>query len=1020
MPKTQGERKQVTVLFADISGFTALSESLDPEQVTELVNRFFAVLNVPIEKYDGTIDKFMGDAVMVLFGAPRAHENDSERAIRCALEMRAAFDAEKRAMDGAGSLDLHVGINTGLAVAGIVGTELKREYTVIGDTVNLASRLKDQAPRGEIFISAETHRLTQRLFDFRAVGSLQVKGKSQPVPAFAVVESKAGFISTRGIEGLKSPLVGRDAERAQLFGCFETLARGRGQIVFIVGEAGLGKSRLVAEARSEVRSWKLEISDNAARSTSNFQSPTSNIVWLEGRSLSHTQNAAYFPIVEMLKRALNLRDDAAREDAARALDEWSATYFFAAERETVVPFLKYLLGLELDAAANNRLQYLDAAGLKRQTFYAIRQGLRAVARRAPTTVFIEDVHWADDASLELLRYVLPLALELPLLFVFAMRPERDHASWKLREFALSDYAARTREIALNPLTPDASNQLLANLLAIEDLPTRTRDLILARAEGNPFYVEEIVRSLIDEKLIERVQERWRATKNIDAVNLPTTLAGVIAARLDRLDPPVKETLQIGSVIGRAFPYAVLARVMPDAARLDADLARLQELALIFETREMGERQQIFKHILTQEAAYDTLLLRRRRELHGKVAHALAEYFGARLQDQIELLAYHFERSDDAANAVEYAIRAGERALARYTPQEAQKFYRVAWMRMDEEKIADEARRLRVLVGLGDAESARGESAAALAMWERGADFARALDDKESLAGLHRRMGLNMLAKGDVDAARKLYEFGLTVLPDARESRERAALVHELARLYFRIGDNANARVWAERALELGKKLSAQETIAQAYNTLGIAVARSGEIEKGIEYVEMSRAGALEHDLLGAACRAYANLGMLYAAVDHAKSIAFSNEGLALARRIGDLACESLIQSALASNWCSLQGDWEQGLAAARASIELDRVLGARSHLPVPLILLAQIYQCHRQYADSEKFYREAQAIAEEIGDPQLLFPIYDGLATLSLEKGNEAMAQSYLENSRRVAERAGYTGETLLVVPFLN
>ncbi|MBI3913855.1 MAG: AAA family ATPase, partial [Chloroflexi bacterium] len=644
MANAQGERKQVTVLFADISGFTALSETLDPEQVTELVNRFFGALNAPIEKYDGTIDKFMGDAVMVLFGAPAAHENDPERAIRCALEMRDAFAAEKNAMRAPDSLALHIGINTGLAVAGVVGTESKREYTVIGDTVNLASRLKDQAPRGEIYVSQDTYRFTERLFDFRAVGSLEVKGKSQPVPTFQVVESKIGYISTRGIEGLKSPLVGRDGERAQLMRCFEMLAQGRGQIAFLVGEAGLGKSRLVAEAKAEIRDWrledgkwKMEVGNAATRPTSNLQLPTSSLQWLEGRSLSHTENVAYFPIIEMLKRLLGLREDMPRSDAAHALDVWGAKYFSASDCEIVLPILKSLLSLDLDPTARDRLRYLDAEGLKRQTFYAIRQGLRAVARTAPAVVFMEDLHWADDSSLELLRYLLPQVLEFPLLFVFPMRPEREHGSWKLRQFALSDYAARTTEILLAPLSPHAANQLLTNLLAIEDLPASLRDLILAHAEGNPFYVEEIVRSMIDQKMIEQVNLRWRTTHAIDELNLPSTLAGVIAARIDRLDANVKETLQIGSVIGRSFPYAVLARLVPDSARLDADLARLQEMALIFETQERGERQHIFKHILTQEAAYETLLLRRRRELHGQIARALQEYFGARVEDQIGLV-----------------------------------------------------------------------------------------------------------------------------------------------------------------------------------------------------------------------------------------------------------------------------------------------------------------------------------------------------------------------------------------------
>lgn len=340
--------------------------------------------------------------------------------------------------------------------------------------------------------------------------------------------------------------------------------------------------------------------------------------------------------------------------------------------------------------------------------------------------------------------------------------------------------------------------------------------------------------------------------------------------------------------------------------------------------------------------------------------------------------------------------------------------------MQTDDVHDEAQRARILIGLGDAEIAQGDSDAALVDWGRALELSKAQQKLEAVASIHRRMGTATWVKGDWQAALKLYKNGLVALVGQPASKERGALFHEIGRLYFRIGDYTRAVDWAKQALELSEQLGAHEAVAQAFNTLGIALARGGEIENGIDYVNKGLRVALEHDLLSAACCAYTNLGMLYAAVDHDKSIQYCNDGLVLAKKIGDLSYESRIQSALASNWCSLEGDWEQGIAAARSSIELDRVLGQRNHLAVPLILLAQIYQCHRQNTQSETFYCEAQSIAEKVDDPQPLFPIYDGLAALNLEKGNQRVAEEFLQKSLRTAERTGYKGDTLLVVPFLN
>lgn len=1005
MPTAESERKQVTVLFADITGFTALSERLDPEQITETVNRFFALLSEPIKKYAGTIDKYMGDAVMVIFGAPRTHENDPERALRCALDMLAAFETARKTVPHGPELNLHLGINTGLVIAGQVGTDSKMEYTVIGDTVNLASRLKDNAPAGTVYVSEATHQLTNRLFDFRAVEPLQVKGKSEPIAAYALEGVHAGAVSARGVEGLRSPLVGRDEERGKLTDALIDLEKHKsGKIVFVVGEVGWGKSRLLSETRDRVLSSRAQFEKT---------------LWLEGHALEHTQNITYFPIVDLFRRWLGVMDAPTAQDQKKYEDHLRDA-FSSGLWYDIAPFFKTLLGLELDPISAQKIKYLEAENAKRQLFYAIRQGVRALARKTPLVFAVDDLHWADESTLALLQYLAPLVDDAPIVFLFVTRREEGERVLSLRTWAREQYPARLQEILLQPLSKMQSQELLGNLLGAKNLPDELSQTVLTRAEGNPFYIEEVLRWMIDRGWIVREDGRWKVVAKTGSVDLPPTLLGLIGARIDRLPPELKDTLSSAAVIGRTFSFGLLQRIVPNPDSLDERLAHLQEMELISARQDRRRREYDFKHILTQAAAYEGMLMRRRKALHSLVANVLEQAYGRRMEDRIAFIAYHYSNSDDTFHAIEYSTKAGESALAAYSPKEAIKFFLKALERMDADRVEDDAQRARILLGLGDGENEFGDNDAAIVDWSRALELVRARNQIESVAGIHRRMGMAAWANGDTKTALKHYEDGLAALDRHPFSEERAALFHEIGRYYFRIGDNQQAVHWSKQALRYGETLNAHQAIAQAYNTLGIALARGGEIESGIEHVNKGLGIALEHDLLAAACRAYTNLGMLYAAIDHDKSIQYCNDGLKLAKKIGDLSYESWIQSALASNWCSLEGDWEQGISAARASVELDRQLGQRNHLAVPLILLAQIYQCHSQNKQSETYYREAQGIAEKVSDPQLLFPIYDGLATLNLESGNRRAAEEYLNKSRQVAARTGYKGDTLLVIPFLN
>ena len=649
-PALAGERKLVTIMFADISGFTALSEKMDPESVRDMINDCFALLVPVVEEYGGTVDKFIGDEIMALFGAPVAHENDPERALRAALDMMDALDTfnAKRGLN----LGVHFGINTGLVIAGGIGTGERQEYSVMGDAVNVASRLEDVSERGEILVGPDTYRLAAPLFTFETLEPVRVKGKTEPVRIYRLVGLKAEPGRVRGLEtrGISSPLVGRDAEFTALDACIERLLEGQGSIVSIIGEAGVGKSRLMAEIRRGA--------------------VTAPLQWLEGRTLSFGQTISYWPFQEILWGYAGITEDDSEAEAWRKLES-RISALFTEDTPEILPYLATLLTLEVRDEYVERVKYLDSEAMGRQVFLASRRFFERLAQARPVVLVFEDLHWVDESSALLLEHLLPLVERVPLLICGVSRPYRETPAVRLQEVAGRDLAERYTEIQLAPLSQTDSAQLVRNLLAIEDLPPRVREMIARKAEGNPFFLEEIIRALIDAGAVVHVPStelragpstgRWRATAQVETVTIPDTVQGVIMARVDRLDEDVKGALRTAAVIGRSFFYRVLRAVAEADRQLDQHLAELQEIQFIREKQRMPELEYIFKHALAQEATYESILLQKRREMHARVGQAIEALFADRLEEFYGLLAYHYARAEVWEKAQDYLLKAGDQA-----------------------------------------------------------------------------------------------------------------------------------------------------------------------------------------------------------------------------------------------------------------------------------------------------------------------------------------------------------------------
>ncbi len=676
----EGERKPVTILFTDIVGSTPLAEKLDPEDWKDIVCDAHDRVSKAVYRYEGTIAQLLGDGVLAFFGAPITHEDDPVRAVKAGLDIQRSIADYSRTLKGyADNFQMRIGINTGIVVVGSIGSDMHMEYLAIGDSVNLAARLQSAAQPGTVLISEATARLVKAEFELNSLGEISVKGRAEPVVVYEVLETKTipAARSGRGIKGLTSPLVGRDKEKGTLREAIAGLLDGHGQIVALIGEAGIGKSRLVEEVRRERGAGMGRHGEADSDSESpRLPVPVSPLTWLEGRSLSYGQTLSLWAITQLVKADLGL-PDADPEAKIRSALRRRTNALFAERVPEVMPYLAHLLGIKLEGDMAERVRVLDGETLKRQILLSISEYFACIAKERPTVLVFEDMHWADPSTLEALGTLLLLTDHVPLMILMLMRPERDHGSWRLKLQAETDFAHRYVEINLMPLSSLDSNQLVNNLLEIAEIPPGIRSLILERSEGNPFYLEEIIRSLIEQGAIVHEDHHWRATKEIAKVAIPETLQGVLLARIDRLEEDVRRTLQLASVIGKSFLYRLLEAIAQAERELDRHLAQLQRVDLVREKTRRPELEYIFKHSLTQEAAYNSLLVERRKEFHRQVGAALEQLFAERKEEFYGLLAHHFDAGGERERAVDYLLKAGDKARLEDAQEEAAKFYKRA-------------------------------------------------------------------------------------------------------------------------------------------------------------------------------------------------------------------------------------------------------------------------------------------------------------------------------------------------------
>ena len=657
----EGERKQVTVLFCDIAGSTALAESLGAERMHTLLSQFFELALSEVHRYEGTVNQFLGDGFMALFGAPLAHEDHAHRAVLAALAVRRSLAAlpvsSNRGGKDAASLSVRVGLNTGPVVVGSIGDNLRMDYTAVGDTTNLANRLQMLAEPGSIHMSEATYRLVRDAIDCEPLGLRTVKGKTEPVRIFRVNRPYQELPVAAG-RPVTTPFVGREAELQAIRHSIARLAEGHGAVIGIVGDTGIGKTRLLTEARSFVES--------------------AGVRWLEGQTVSFGRMISYGPLLQMVRTIVGATE---RDDHAAVWGKLEQTIgsLFGEESDQTLPYVAMLMSVPIPERLAERTRYLDAEAIGRQIVLALIRMIERLARERPLALVVEDLQWADDSTIDFLGHLLVKVNELPLLLFAVARS--DPLSPVGRLWARADRLAPNRytKIPLGPLARDESSALVRGWLRDGEALGRLTELLVQKSEGNPYFLEEILRSLIDNEILvpETGTGRWTITRTPRELTIPDTVQATVMARIDRLEDDAKRLLKVASVVGRAFLYRVLEAIADADRELARDLSELERSELIRKRRPAPELEYEFRHGMVHEVAYETLLVKRRRELHRKVAVCLETLFAERLDDVCGVLAHHYAEAEVWDKAHEYLIKAGDLAGTVAADAEAVNHYRRA-------------------------------------------------------------------------------------------------------------------------------------------------------------------------------------------------------------------------------------------------------------------------------------------------------------------------------------------------------
>jgi len=933
----EGERKQVTVLFCDIVDSSRLAERLDPEAMHEVMDRALRLMAEAVHRYEGTVNQFLGDGLMALFGAPVALEDHAFRGVQAALAIRDTLSgySEQLKHDRGVDLQLRLGLNTGLVVVGRIGDDLRMDYTAVGDTTHLASRVQGLAEPGAILITDVTYRLVEGFIRSEALGPVPVKGRREPVQVYRVIGRRRGRTRLEvSVERGLTELVGRERELAVLHECLARAKSGRGQAVGIVGEPGVGKSRLLYEFRKSL---------DAER-----------VTWLEGHCVAYGQTTPYLPILGMLRTNFQIDEDDNPLQIQEKLRQ--GIHRLDPALEGTLPFFYDLFSLP---GANDALKQFDPKDKRQKTLEAIRTLTVAGSQRRLHVLIVEDLHWIDRISEDYYALLAAGLAGVPVLLLTTHRPGHT-VRWADKTYYT--------QIALDLLSERETEELMAARLGSHRLPSDLVRIVREKAEGNPLFVEEITTSLLERgTLVRRNGEiLWGGSSPVE---FPATIQDIIRARIDRLEEPVKRTVQAAAVIGREFGLRLLTRISEVAAEVQRYLDTLTHAELIHETRVFPELEYIFKHAVTQEVAYQSLLAQRRKHLHGAIGRAIEDLYADRLEEHAPILAYHYARSERQDKAIGFALLAGDQAARLYANAEATTYYEqaltmVATLPPSTETHCFEIDAALKLAAVGmtrqDIERDRRNV-------ERARDLAEQLRDERRLAQTFYWLGRLQYVLGDSAAAIEYGGQSLEIADRLGDEALAAPPVNLMARAHH-WSDFAKGSQLIARSVEQMSRLGNKAEEATASGFAAMLFAPTGEFDRALDYANRGVALAQELKNPFAEAAAFFYRGMFHdQRGDWARAIDDYERARSVAERAGDLFRTYIVKFWEGRAYARV-GDASRGRTLVQEGFALAERIGTKFVLAHGKSSLAQCLLVLGELDAAGSACRETITLAEESGD----------------------------------------------------
>jgi adenylate cyclase len=1002
----QKERRDVTVVFADISGFTTMSERLDPEELTLLMNECFRNLGAMVYRYEGIIDKFIGDCIMAIFGAPVTHEDDPERAILACLDMQSALNEINENLDPAlKKLTIHSGVNTGEVIAGRIGSDLQMEYTVMGDTVNTAQRLKDVASSSSILVGAETYNRSRHAFDFMALEPMQLKGKVEKVRPYEVIGRKWG--SEFGLGAVHSDLIGRDNELTQLKNGYAQLKKGRSSIYIIKGEIGVGKSRLLFEFKKFIT----------------ISAP--DIALIESRGVSYESSIPLKTFADALRHYfitgdLSMAD--LREDIVK--EKLRALFPDKQEAGDILPYLYRMMNMTLEPRYREKIEHLDSHALQLQTFLAVTSLFENITKTKQMLLIIDDIQWLETTTIELINFLLPLIKQNRISIYLCYRVGTILSIKKLLATIDREYKDQTQDIEVKNLSAEYSAQLIDNLIG-QEIPEQLKTYVIAKSGGNPFFIEEIVRRILESGAMKQ--------KDItdETIQIPGSIDAAVTSRIDSLGKEPKYLLRISSIIGRSFPQELLEHVVKDR-EIYQHIDDLVASEFLVNIKKDNTPFYAFRHAMFQEVAYKGLLKSERMIYHKLIAETIENDFTEQIDGYFASLAHHYHHGGNVEKALQYSIKAGDEAAGLFANEEALGFYNQALASAETnktraeilQKIAD----IELLVGrtqnahdhftraleLEEDSSARallierigrvleqtGRLDKSIAFMEQGMRTMEGKDTPGLVTLLYTLSNILLESKAETKRAVDLVDQGLAIAQHINDRRLYAEGLRAKAHTLWRQGKNNEALDLVKESQVIYEELNDVKVmpfilllVAAIHRAVGNVTAAIEYVKQAIEYSER-----IGNKRVLAMC--YNNIGAYYSYLgEHPMAIDYTRKNVVIREKIGDKKGEGIGLMNIGLMYKYL-GKHDKVLDVYMKALELFESINEIRSTITAYHLIGSFYVNHGNKEKAYELYNKGYDLAKKTGDPALIADAFFRFGDYYLDTDDLEKAEEYLDKSR--------------------